>query len=80
MTATARKCVEGMAHAGYDVSILFGRPDFYERFGYVRAWPTTEYTISAEDIRRSVAGGTGLSITKFAPGGRAVMDALYNRH
>ncbi len=36
-----RAVVDAMRRAGYDFSVLFGRRDFYDRFGYVPAWPVT---------------------------------------
>ena len=38
MARTAGDCVRGMDAAGYDMSLLFGIPNFYHRFGYVCAF------------------------------------------
>lgn len=41
MARTAAACTEDLGGCGYHLTMLHGIPDFYHRFGYVRAWPDT---------------------------------------
>jgi len=50
MRVTAAASIATLREAGYDISLLFGIPDFYEKFGYVRAWSDDIYTVKAEDL------------------------------
>jgi hypothetical protein len=76
MAATARASVEAMRRLGYDLSILFGIDDFYHRFGYVRAWGETAWTVRREDLP---AGGPKVRLRKFRPVHRDDIAAIYNR-
>ncbi len=44
MDATARASLNACRELGYDMSILFGIPNFYHRFGYVPAWVESDYS------------------------------------
>jgi predicted N-acetyltransferase YhbS len=44
MSQTARACIADLASLDYDVTTLFGIPNYYHKFGYVRAWPETTFT------------------------------------
>ncbi|NQU42952.1 GNAT family N-acetyltransferase [bacterium] len=35
---------------GFDVSVLFGIPNFYSRFGYTRAWSETIWTVELDEL------------------------------
>lgn len=39
MRRTIRAALPAMREADYDLSVLFGIGDFYDKFGYCRAWP-----------------------------------------
>ena len=45
-----RSMLKAMRDAGYDYTVLFGRRDFYDRFGYVQAWPEAAYTVELADL------------------------------
>jgi len=46
MAKTVAATIEAMSQVGYDMTVLFGIPDFYHRFGYVRAWPLSSRSSS----------------------------------
>ncbi len=46
----ARDSLQAMRQCGYDLTLLFGIPDFYDRFGYVRAWPTVTFIVSLDEL------------------------------
>ena len=52
MDKTARDAVEAMRAAGYDMSVLFGIWNFYDRFGYTRAWSETIYKCQRGDLTK----------------------------
>lgn len=76
MAKTATTCISRLADRGYDMSILFGIQDFYHRFGYVRAWSDTDWTVAAHDLP---AEKPDANVLKFAPRYREDLDSLYNR-
>jgi len=76
MAATARAGCQAARAAGYDVSVLFGIPDFYHRFGYVRAWPERTYTVQADTL--PPAPGP-MTLRPFATRHRDDLATLYNR-
>ena len=76
MARTTRASIRAMKQQGYDVSVLFGLPDFYHRFGYVRAWSPTTYTVLLCDL---AVGLTSLRLRKITMRDLPAMDRLYNR-
>lgn len=50
MAQTAGDCVAGMDAAGYDLSLLFGIPNFYHRFGYVVSFSQIRYRLTTRDL------------------------------
>lgn len=76
MAETAHACLEAMGQAGYDMSLLFGRNDLYHKYGYVRAWARTTYTVEAREFP---ALGPAGRLIRFVPGGHDELDRLYNR-
>lgn len=48
-----RDCVRFMTAEGYDISLLFGLQDFYDRFGYATAMAGTSLTLSAADAAKA---------------------------
>lgn len=80
MAVTARACIEAMAEAGYDMTVLFGLLDFYHRFGYVRAWAPVKYFVGPGQIDRHLpAKGVSIKLRRVAPTQHADLEALYNR-
>ncbi len=76
MARTAEASLAALRELGYDMSILWAIPDFYHRFGYVRSWPDTTWTVRLGDLPRERARVKRRRIT--VPVG-AEFDALYNR-
>lgn len=76
MARTARASIDAMAGLGYDLSILFGIEDFYHRFGYIRAWSDTTWTVRPADLPKERPAGR---LRKFAPVHRDDVAAIYNR-
>ncbi len=76
MAETAKAGMEAMAPLGYDATLLYGIHDFYHRFGYVRAWNATTYTVATPHLP-SEAPERGTR--KFAVKHREDLAALYNR-
>ena len=50
LTKTARASIEAAKAAGYDLSVLFGIPDFYHKLDYSRAWSESTYKISLANL------------------------------
>jgi len=77
MAETVRSCLDAAKDAGYDMTILFGLHNFYHKFGYVRAWAHTTYTLEAKELPTGAAPRT----TRFRPNPakRDDLDRLYNR-
>ena len=76
MARTTRASIRAMKPRGYDASVLFGLPDFYHRFGYVRAWSGTTYTVRLPDLG---AKSTSLRLRKITMRDLPEVDRLYNR-
>jgi predicted N-acetyltransferase YhbS len=51
MARTAADCVAGLAGAGYDLSLLFGIPNFYHRFGYVVSFSQIMTDLLTRDVK-----------------------------
>lgn len=45
ITKTLRESLAVLDEAGYDLTTLFGIPDFYHRFGYTRGWEAPSYRV-----------------------------------
>ena len=77
MAETIRHALEAMRAEGYDMTILFGLPNFYDKFGYVRAWNETTWTVSAGDLPTERPAA---KLARFNANRRsAEVDELYNR-
>ncbi len=69
--------MQAMRDAGCDLSILFGVRDYYGKFGYVRAWNETTWTVPVADLPTDAPS---LPIRTFSPNRCAdEWHALYNR-
>ncbi len=73
---TARASIEAMRRAGYDMTILFGIPDFYRRFGYARAWSESSYEVPVTELR---PGAVAPALKRFDVARDAESHRLYNR-
>lgn len=76
MAKTATASINRLRDHGYDLSVLFGIGDFYHRFGYVRAWSDTDWTVATGDLP---AEKPDANVRKFAVRYREDLDSLYNR-
>ncbi|HUT58329.1 MAG TPA: GNAT family N-acetyltransferase [Phycisphaerae bacterium] len=76
MAVTALDSLRRMEDRGYDMTLLFGIPSFYHRFGYVSAYPSNDYVA---DVERLPSGGPPAGLARFSPGTRRDLDGLYNR-
>ncbi|MGC9455053.1 MAG: GNAT family N-acetyltransferase [Phycisphaerae bacterium] len=76
MDRTARASLGRIAEIGYDMSLLFGRADYYERFGYVRAWSERTYVVDVADLPTQAPA---VRSRKFALRHRDDLAKLYNR-
>jgi hypothetical protein len=68
--------LQAMRAGGYDMSVLFGIPDFYHKFGYVRAWASAAHVVMLSDLP---AEPPDVRLRKFAVRARDDLTALYNR-
>ena len=69
--------MQAMRDTGYDLSILFGKRDYYDKYGYVRAWNETTWTVPVADLPKEAPA---LPVRAFSPGRcLAEWNALYNR-
>jgi hypothetical protein len=50
LRTTANVALESLRSSDYDISLLFGIPDFYEKYGYRRAWTCLNATIETTQI------------------------------
>ena len=50
MKRLAGAAVDGLAGEGYHASLLYGIPNFYDRFGYVTAWPDMEWRVESQEL------------------------------
>jgi predicted acetyltransferase len=77
MAQTASACVKDLNGHGYDLTLLYGVWNFYDRFGYVRAWSNTQVFIKATDLPEEKPT---LKLKKFDPSPtRKDIENIYNR-
>lgn len=50
MVDTGNECMKAMIENGYDVSLLYGIKDFYERFGYCPAWASVNAYLPVSEL------------------------------
>ena len=53
MVSTTKSSIEAMRDTGYDMTMLFGIDDYYDRYGYVRAWSDESYIVRTEDLPKA---------------------------
>lgn len=67
-----------MQHAGFDVSMLFGIPNFYPKFGYATCIAQPKVAIKTRDAERSKAQALPLQVRPLVPVDLPVIADLYN--
>jgi len=77
MPQTGRASIEAMRAAGYDMTALFGIDNYYDRYGYVNAWPDEQYIIRRNDLQ---SRGPMLAVRKFSARYLDELTKLANRH
>ena len=50
LAATAKACINAMRECGYDISLLFGIPNFYQKFRYVKAWDDSSCSLKSASL------------------------------
>lgn len=65
-----------MKDHGYHVSMLFGIPNFYHRFGYVTT--LADYTIAIDATEASVASNIGFKVRQAKPGDIPALQRMHN--
>lgn len=73
---TAQASIDAMRTGGYDLTLLFGINNFYDRLGYVRAFSDETVTIEVAALPTEKPASAA---RKFKPVRRADTDALANR-
>ncbi len=76
MGKTAASSLEAKYSNGYDLSLLNGIENFYEKYCYVPAWPQYEFYIKVQELphRRQC-----LRLDEFVPAHREDLAQIYNR-
>jgi len=72
--------VRFMTDAGYSVSMLFGIPDFYDRYGYAPCLPEHRTVIATRDAERAAGAAAGCSVRRLQPDDFPFIVGLYDRH
>ena len=67
-----------MKEQDYDVSMLFGIPNFYDKFGYVSCLAELRVTVSTRDAERGAARLPGYSLRRLRRHDFVEVVALYN--
>lgn len=73
---TANASLTALSDSDYDISLLFGIPNFYEKFGYRRAWTWLNATIEISQISAKPVPGR---LERSRSPVREDLAALYNR-
>ena len=70
--------LEFMQHEGFDVSMLFGIPNFYPKFGYATCIAQPKVAIKTRDAELAKAQALPLQIRPVTPADQPVIADLYN--
>lgn len=76
LVKTANASIDAMRDLGYDLSLLFGIDDFYDRLDYVRAFSYRQHYLRIDDLPKEKPETV---FRKFKLVRREDTDALYNR-
>jgi predicted acetyltransferase len=68
-----------MTAGGYDVSLLFGIPDFYDKFGYAPCLADCKTALQTRDAERAAATAPACQIRPFESADLPDILALYER-
>lgn len=68
-----------MQREGYDVSMLFGIPNFYTKFGYATAMPAHRFTIKTRDAEDAQPHAAVYPSRPITAGDMPAIVALYNQ-
>ncbi|MBC7328326.1 GNAT family N-acetyltransferase [bacterium] len=69
--------IEFMKEEGYDVSLLFGIPNFYHRFGYATVLPFYSAQLEVSDIP---SFDSRFTIEQYKPSYKDFLLSVYNQH
>ena len=69
-----------MTDQGYDITLLFGIPNFYNKFGYASSMPDAHFTIATRDAEDAAGGVAGLNTRPVEPEDIPEIVKLYNAH
>jgi len=70
--------VDYMTSQGWDVSLLFGIPDFYNKFGYAVCLADQSVTVPTRDAERAGEKATGYTVRAAEEGDFAFIARLHN--
>ncbi len=76
LRTTANVALESLRSSDYDISLLFGIPNLYEKYGYRRAWTWLNATIETTQISTKAVP---VRVERCRSAVRADLAALYNR-
>ncbi len=77
MKRTSLSSIQAMREAGYDMTMLFGLHNFYDKYGYVRAWSWDKTTVRLAELQ---AEKSGYALRKFNLAENDEAAKLYNRY
>jgi predicted acetyltransferase len=72
--------VRYMTGAGYDVSLLFGIPNFYTKFGYATCLPSYRVTVATRNAELAQADAPACQARPMQPEDLPFVIDLYERH
>lgn len=78
MRKTFGATLDVLGDCGYDISILLGN-EMYAKFGYVPAWPATEYVIETAKLPSIAPAVQVQSFDPYVLGNRKALAPFYNR-
>ena len=67
LAATAEASITAMRECGYDISLLFGIPNFYHKLGYVKAWDDSNYSLKSASLTSLPAQPIKLNKFSYTP-------------
>ena len=77
-SALMRHTLRYMKEHGYHVSMLFGIPNFYHRFGYTTVLP--EHTVSVDAIEAHSSGEPKMRVRTIKPGDIPAMQRIHSEN
>lgn len=80
MRALYEDTVKYMVNQGYDVSMLFGIPNFYTKFGYAFCLPVYKQVVQTRVAEEARSDIQGVTVRPLEAGDMAAAVELYNRN